>query len=81
MIGRREQCREVPRWARVCEGSQLRKVGQKAAYLCVVTPSGIAEKSFLAPAFLSRKIEEYEVLTQEMEDLRKELDSNLGAEF
>ena len=54
---------------------------KKAAYLYTLTPSGIAEKSFLAPAFLSRKIEEYEVLTQEMEDLRKELDSNLGAGF
>jgi EPS-associated MarR family transcriptional regulator len=52
---------------------------KKAAYLYTLTPSGLAEKSALAAAFLSRKLEEYDVLTQEIEDLKKELDSNLGA--
>ena len=52
---------------------------KKAAYLYTLTPSGFAEKSALAAAFLSRKLEEYDVLTQEIEDLKKELDRNLGA--
>ena len=51
---------------------------KKAAYLYTLTPSGLAEKSSLAAAFLSRKLEEYDVLTREIEDLKQELDSNLG---
>ena len=51
---------------------------KKAAYLYTLTPSGLAEKSALAAAFLSRKLEEYDLLTREIEDLKKELDSNLG---
>jgi hypothetical protein len=45
------------------------------AYLYVLTPKGIAEKSLLATAFLGRKLEEYEVLRQEIESLKGEVGS------
>ena len=60
----------------------FRKSGSKVAYLYVLTPKGIAEKSSLAAAFLGRKLEEYEVLRQEIEALRGEVgsgDSSTGA--
>ena len=65
------------------KADNFRKSGNKAAYLYVLTPKGIAEKSLLATAFLGRKLEEYEVLRQEIEALKGEVgsgDSGTGAE-
>ena len=57
------------------KADNFRKSGNKAAYLYVLTPKGIAEKSLLATAFLGRKLEEYEVLRQEIEALKGEVGS------
>jgi EPS-associated MarR family transcriptional regulator len=57
------------------KADNFRKSGKKAAYLYVLTPKGIAEKSLLATAFLGRKLEEYEVLRQEIEALKGEVGS------
>lgn len=54
----------------------FRKSGTKVAYLYVLTPTGIAEKSSLAATFLGRKLEEYEVLRQEIEALKSEVGSD-----
>jgi len=64
------------------KADNFRKSGAKVAYLYVLTPKGIAEKSSLATAFLGRKLEEYEVLRQEIEALKGEVgsgDSGKGA--
>ena len=64
------------------KADNFRKSGTKVAYLYVLTPKGIAEKSALATAFLGRKLEEYEVLRQEIEALKGEVgsgDSGKGA--
>ena len=53
----------------------FRKSGRKVGYLYVLTPAGIAKKTSLAVAFLDRKLEEYEVLKQEIEALRGEVGS------
>ena len=58
------------------------KSGNKVAYLYVLTPQGVGEKASLATAFLGRKLEEYEVLRQEIESLKGEVgsgDSGKGA--
>jgi EPS-associated MarR family transcriptional regulator len=57
------------------KADNFRKSGNKVAYWYVLTPKGIAEKSSLASAFLGRKLEEYEVLRQEIETLKNEVDS------
>ena len=57
------------------KAGNFRKSGSKVAYFYVLTPQGVAEKASLATAFLSRKIEEYEVLRQEIEALKGEVDS------
>ena len=46
----------------------------------VLTPAGIKQKTELASSFLIRKLEEYEVLRQEIEVLRLEAGENEGAE-
>lgn len=65
------------------KADNFRKSGNKIAYLYVLTPKGVAEKTSLATAFLGRKIEEYEVLRQEIEFLKGEVasrNSENGAE-
>jgi EPS-associated MarR family transcriptional regulator len=44
----------------------------KLAYAYLLTPAGIAEKTFLTQVFLKRKMEEYEVLKSEIETLKQE---------
>ena len=64
------------------KADNFRKSGNKVAYLYVLTPQGVAEKASLATAFLGRKLEEYEVLRQEIESLKDEVgsgDSGKGA--
>ena len=58
------------------KADNFRRSGSKAAYLYVLTPKGIAEKSSLATAFLGRKLEEYEELRQEIEALKGEVRSD-----
>lgn len=65
------------------KAGNFRKSGNKVAYLYVLTPQGVAEKASLAAAFLGRKLEEYEVLRQEIEALKCEVasgDAGKGAE-
>ena len=57
------------------KADNFRKSGNKVAYLYVLTPQGVAEKASLATAFLRRKLEEYEVLRQEIEALKCEVGS------
>ena len=47
----------------------------KFGYMYVLTPSGIAEKTRLASAFLKRKMEEYEALKAEIAAVRSEVQS------
>lgn len=58
------------------KAGNFRKSGNKVAYLYVLTPQGVAEKAYLATAFLGRKLEEYEVLRQEIEALKGEVGSS-----
>ena len=51
----------------------------KLGYVYVLTPQGIRQKSELAAWFLSRKLEEYDVLRQEIEVLRIEVVDSKGA--
>ena len=62
------------------KAQNFRKSGAKSAYLYVLTPKGVAEKMSLASAFLGRKLEEYEVLRQEIEALRGELNTSGSGE-
>ena len=58
------------------KADNFRKSGNKVAYLYVLTPQGVAEKASLATAFLGQKLEEYEVLRQEIEALQGEVGSS-----
>lgn len=44
----------------------------KRRYTYILTPRGIARKAALTRAFLARKMDEYEALREEIEELKKE---------
>ena len=48
----------------------------KRRYAYVLTRKGIIEKTRLTRAFLARKMEEYEALKAEIEDVQQELDAD-----
>lgn len=50
----------------------------KTAYLYLLTPEGIAQKSALAAQFLGRKLDEYEVLKREIKSLKREVSAGQG---
>lgn len=47
----------------------------KRRYAYVLTPKGLSEKAAITRRFLARKIEEYEALKTEIEDLQSEFGS------
>lgn len=49
----------------------------KRRYAYILTPKGIAEKTAITKRFLARKVEEYEALRAEIEELRR--DAGLGS--
>lgn len=51
----------------------------KRRYAYVLTPKGIARKAALTRAFLVRKMEEYDALKEEIENLRCELSEETQA--
>lgn len=52
--------------------------GDKRRYAYVLTPNGIAEKAAITKRFLARKIEEYEALKSEIDEMSQEI-GELGA--
>jgi len=56
----------------------FRNSRHKAAYLYVLTPNGVEEKVNVTATFLRRKLDEYEMLSKEIERLTREV-SELGS--
>jgi EPS-associated MarR family transcriptional regulator len=52
--------------------SNFRNNNNKLAYMYLLTPSGIEEKSAITLSFLKWKMQEYEALQAEIEELRSE---------
>ncbi len=52
--------------------SNFRNSENKQAYAYLLTPGGIEEKARITVRFLARKVEEYERLQKEIDELRRE---------
>lgn len=52
--------------------NNFRNSSNKRAYLYLLTPRGIEEKAVVTTRFLKRKLDEYESLKRELEDLQRE---------
>ncbi|MEA2339374.1 MAG: hypothetical protein QOE82_3381 [Thermoanaerobaculia bacterium] len=57
-------------WVKV---QNFRNSRNKVAYLYVLTPSGLEEKMSVTAAFLRRKLDEYDHLSEEISRLRAEV--------
>ncbi len=56
----------------------FQKSKNKFKYVYLLTPQGIAEKVVMTSRFLTRKMEEYEILKVEIEALRAEVMAEVG---
>lgn len=56
------------------KAENFKNSSNKSAYLYLLTPMGIEEKAKTTYRFLKRKIEEYEKLEIEIEQLKREVD-------
>ena len=54
--------------------NNFQKNPNKSAYLYLLTPSGISEKATLTTDFLKRKMVEYEMLKNELDQIKSHLD-------
>jgi len=52
--------------------NNFRNSANKRAYLYLLTPRGIEEKAMVTARFLRRKLDEYEALKREVEQLQQE---------
>ena len=52
--------------------NNFRNSANKRAYLYLLTPRGIEEKAVVTARFLKRKLDEYESLKREVEELQKD---------
>lgn len=53
--------------------SNFKNSKNKLAYMYLLTPSGIEEKSAITLRFLKKKMKEYEVLSEEIRSLKQEI--------
>ena len=62
-------------WVKVQNFSESKN---KFGYVYLLTPSGISEKAVLMGRFLRRKLWEYDMLREEIDSLRGEMDEGAG---
>ena len=58
------------------KAKNFKNSANKRAYLYILTPKGIETKARISVRFLQRKVEEYEALRIEIEQLKTELNSH-----
>ena len=58
------------------KATNFRNSKNKLAYMYLLTPSGIEEKASITLRFLKHKMQEYESLEAEIEELRREVPIN-----
>ena len=57
------------------KAKNFKNSANKRAYLYILTPQGIEAKARISVRFLQRKMEEYEAVRQEIEQLKSELET------
>jgi len=54
------------------KAGNFKRSANKMSYLYLLTPAGIDEKTKLTASFLKHKIAEHEIITQEIEQLKRD---------
>ncbi len=63
------------------KAANFRNSSNKLAYMYLLTPSGIEEKSVITARFLKIKMQEYQNLEAEIDELRKDANQALSIQF
>ena len=71
-LGRVNYCLKALIEKGLVKATNFRNNNNKLAYMYLLTPSGIEEKASITVSFLKWKIEEYEAIQAEIEELRRE---------
>ena len=71
-LGKANYCLKALIEKGLVKANNFKNSSNKLAYFYVLTPSGIEAKAKISIQFLQRKMEEYEVLGEEIEQLKKE---------
>jgi EPS-associated MarR family transcriptional regulator len=71
-LGRVNFCVQALIQKGLVKANNFRNNANKRAYLYYLTPRGVEEKAKVTARFLKRKLEEYEELKRELEELQRE---------
>jgi EPS-associated MarR family transcriptional regulator len=71
-LGRVNYCLQALIEKGLVKVNNFRNSSNKRAYLYLLTPRGVEEKAVVTARFLKYKLDEYESLTRELEDLQRE---------
>ena len=72
-LGKANYCLKALIEKGLVKAKNFKNSANKRAYIYVLTPRGIDAKAKIAVRFLQRKLEEYEALRVEIEELRSEV--------
>lgn len=72
-LGKTNYCLKALMSKGLIKVQNFRNSDNKLAYAYLLTPAGIVEKANLTARFLKRKVSEYDALSSEIQQLRKEL--------
>ena len=71
-LGKVNYCVQALMAKGLLKAGNFKRSSNKMAYLYLLTPAGIEEKTKLTASFLKRKIAEHEKITQEIEQLKRD---------
>lgn len=77
-LGRVNYCLQALIRRGLVKANNFRTSANKRAYLYLLTPRGIEEKARVTARFLRVKLDEYEILKRELEELQREAETNVG---
>ena len=72
-LGKANYCLKALMEKGLLKASNFRNSNNKLAYAYKLTPKGIEDKASVTVRFLKRKMQEYEALQQEIEQLRRDV--------
>lgn len=74
-LGKTNYCMQALIAKGLIKAKNFSKSPKKARYLYILTPAGIENRAALTKRFLQRKMDEYEALRAEIEEIQKELEA------
>jgi EPS-associated MarR family transcriptional regulator len=72
-VGKINYCVQALITKGLLKAGNLKRSSDKTAYLYLLTPAGIEEKTKLTVSFLKRKIAEHEKITREIEQFKRDM--------